>query len=207
MSAAFLGFFFLASLDFERVLGYSPLALGLGFLPVALVMGSFSIRFAAGLVMRFGAFRVLAAGQLVVLVALVDLALGPERAVYVRDLLPAMALLGLGGGLSFPALTLIAMSEAPPQDTGLASGLLNTGGQVGGAIGLAVLATAAAARSAALGASGSADLAAAAGGYHAAWLVSAGIVLVTLGITAATLRPRLAAAERFDAAAAAEEAA
>jgi hypothetical protein len=89
----------------------------------------------------------------------------------------------------------------------LASGLLNTSGQVGGAIGLAVLATAAAARSAALGASGSADLAAVAGGYHAAWLVSAGIVLVTLGITAATLRPRLAAAERFDAAAAAEEAA
>jgi EmrB/QacA subfamily drug resistance transporter len=207
MSAAFLGFFFLASLDFERVLGYSPLALGLGFLPVALVMGSFSIRFAAGLVMRFGACRVLAAGQLVVLVALVDLALGPERAVYVRDLLPAMALLGLGGGLSFPALTLIAMSEAPPQDTGLASGLLNTSGQVGGAIGLAILATAAAARSAALEASGSADLAAVAGGYHTAWLVSAGIVLVTLGITAATLRPRLAAAERFDAAAAAEEAA
>ena len=194
MSAAFLGFFFMASLDLERVLGYGPLALGLGFLPVAVVMGSFSIRFAAGLVMRFGAFRILVAGQLVVALALFILAFEPERVVYVRDLLLPMALLGLGGGLTFPALTLIAMSEAPPADSGLASGLLNTTGQVGGALGLAILATVAAARSAALAGSGDAASAALAGGYHAAWLVAACAVVVTIGITIATLRPRLAAA-------------
>jgi EmrB/QacA subfamily drug resistance transporter len=194
MSAAFLSFFFLASLDLERVLGYSPLALGLGFLPVAVVMGSFSIRFAASLVMRFGAFRVLVAGQLVVALALFAVAIGPERVVYARDLLLPMALLGLGGGLTFPALTLIAMSDAPPADSGLASGLLNTAGQVGGALGLAILATVAAARSAALTGGGEATSAALAGGYHAAWLVAACTVVVTIAITITTLRPGLAAA-------------
>jgi MFS family permease len=207
MSAAFLSFFFLASLDLERVLGYGPLALGLGFLPVAVVMGIFSIRFAARLVIRFGAFRVLVAGQLVAALALFLLAFGPEQVVYVRDLLVPMALLGLGGGLTFPALTLIAMSDAPPEDSGLSSGLLNTTGQVGGAIGLAVLATIAAARSAALGAGGFGAAAALAGGYHTAWLVSAGTVLITLGITLVTLRPRPAVGVRFDEAAEDEEAA
>jgi EmrB/QacA subfamily drug resistance transporter len=193
MSAAFLSFFFLASLDLERVLAYGPLALGLGFLPVAVVMGSFSIRFAATLVMRFGAFRVLVAGQLVIALALFALALGPERVVYLRDLLLPMALLGLGGGLFFPALTMIAMSDVPAADTGLASGLLNTSGQVGGALGLAILATIAAARTAALGGSGLAATAALAGGYHMAWLVSACTVVVTIAITVVTLRPRLGA--------------
>src|SRR5262249_43452471 len=140
MSASFLSFFFLASLDLERVLAYTPLALGLGFLPVALVMGSFSIRFTAPLVMRFGAFRMAVAGQLVIVLALLILALGPERADYVRNLLLPMILLGFGGGLCFPAVTMIGMSEARPEDSGLASGLINTSGQVGGALGLAVLA-------------------------------------------------------------------
>jgi EmrB/QacA subfamily drug resistance transporter len=190
ISAAFLSFFFLASLDLERVLGYGPLALGLGFLPVALVMGIFSVRFSAGLVMRFGAYRVAIAGQAVVALALLMLAFGPEHVVYARDLLLPMALLGLGGGLCMPALTMIAMSDASPADSGLASGLLNTTGQVGGALGLAVFATVAAARTAALGGAGEAALPALGGGYHAAWLVAACLVVVSVGITVATLRPR-----------------
>jgi EmrB/QacA subfamily drug resistance transporter len=190
MSAAFLSFFFMASLDLERVLGYGPLALGLGFLPVAVVMGSFSVRFSAGLVMRFGAYRVAIAGQLVAALALFLLAVGPEHVVYARDLLVPMALLGLGGGLCLPALTLIAMSDTSPADSGLASGLLNTAGQVGGALGLAVFATIAAARTAALSGAGEAALPALASGYHAAWLVAACTVVVTIGITVATLRPR-----------------
>jgi EmrB/QacA subfamily drug resistance transporter len=190
VSAAFLSFFFLASLDLERVLGYGPLALGLGFLPVAVVMGCFSVRFSAGLIMRFGAFRVAIAGQVVVALALLLLALGPEHVVYARDLLLPMAMLGLGGGLSMPALTLIAMSDTPPADSGVASGLLNTSGQVGGALGLAAFATIAAARTAALSGAGAAALPALAGGYHAAWLVAAGTVVVAIGATAATLRPR-----------------
>jgi EmrB/QacA subfamily drug resistance transporter len=194
VSAAFLSFFFLASLDLERVLGYGPLALGLGFLPVAVVMGIFSVRFSAGLVIRFGAYRVAIAGQVVVALALFMVALGPEHVVYARDLLLPMALLGLGGGLSMPALTQIAMSDASPADSGVASGLLNTSGQVGGALGLAVLATIAAARTGALSGAGTAALPALAGGYHAAWLVAACTVVLTIGITVATLRPR---AEEF----------
>jgi EmrB/QacA subfamily drug resistance transporter len=190
MSAAFLGFFFVASLDLERVLGYDPLALGLGFLPVAVVMGVFSVRYGAKLTMRFGPFRVLMAGQAVAAAALVLVAAGPDHAEYVRDLFVPMALLGLGGGLTFPALTLIAMSETPPADSGLASGLLNTTGQVGGALGLAVLAAVAATRAAAL-APGAADpLNALAGGYHLAWTLSAAAVVVSAAVAAVTLRPR-----------------
>ncbi len=188
MSAAFLSFFFLASLDLQRVLGYGPLAIGLGFLPVAVVMGVFSIWLAARCVMRFGAFRAVVAGQLVIAVALLALALGPERADYARDLLLPMAMLGLGGGLTFPALTMIAMSGVRAEDAGLASGLLNTTGQVGGALGLAVLATLAAGRSAGLSATHVSVVAALAGGYHSAWLAAAGTVVVTLTITVATLR-------------------
>jgi EmrB/QacA subfamily drug resistance transporter len=190
VSAAFLSFFFLASLDLERVLGYGPLALGLGFLPVAVVMGCFSVRFSAGLVMRFGAYRVAIAGQVVTALALFLLAFGPEQVVYARDLLLPMVLLGLGGGLCMPALTMIAMSATPPSDAGVASGLLNTTGQVGGALGLAVFATVAAMRTAALSGAGEAALPALAGGYHAAWLVAACLVMVTIGISAVALRPR-----------------
>jgi len=197
MSASFLSFFFLASLDLERVLAYTPLALGLGFLPVALVMGSFSIRFTAPLVMRFGAFRMAVAGQLVIVLALLLLAFGPERADYARNLLLPMILLGLGGGLCFPAVTMIGMSEARPEDSGLASGLINTSGQVGGALGLAVLAVVAATQTSALAHSGAGALAALSGGFHMAWLVAAAFVVLTVGITVATLRPRRPAMEAF----------
>src|ERR1700694_4720206 len=146
MSCAFLGFFFLGSLDLQRVLGYGPMAIGLAFLPVAVVMGLFSVRFSAQLINRFGPLPMLATGQAVIAVALAMLGFGPTNATYAVHLLVPLALLGLGGGLSFPALTIIAMSEAGPNDAGLASGLLNTTGQVGGALGLAVLATVAGTR-------------------------------------------------------------
>jgi EmrB/QacA subfamily drug resistance transporter len=177
MTAAFLSFFFLAALDLQRALAYGPLQLGLSFLPVALVMGGFSVRFSAPLVMRFGGLRVLVAGQLVVTAGLLAVAFGPDRIVYVRDLLGPMVLFGLGGGLSFPALTMLAMSQASPEESGLASGLLNTSGQVGGALGLAVLATVAAAL-----------------GFHAAWLAAAALVALTIGIALWTLRARPVAA-------------
>src|SRR5438093_585954 len=141
MSTAFLGFFFLGSLDLQRVQGYGPMAIGLAFLPVAVVMALFSVRFAAQLIARFGAGAMLAAGQLVAMIALAMVALGPIHPDYFVHLMLPMALLGLGGGLSFPALTMIAMADVAPSDAGLASGLLNTTGQVGGAFGLAVLAT------------------------------------------------------------------
>jgi hypothetical protein len=105
-------------------------------------------------------------------------------------LLVPLALLGLGGGLSFPALTIIAMSDARPSDAGPASGLLNTSGQVGGALGLAVLATLAGARTLNLVDNGASSAAALAGGYHLAWLVGAGTVVITLALAMSVLRTR-----------------
>ncbi|TME70429.1 MAG: MFS transporter, partial [Chloroflexi bacterium] len=141
MSISFLGFFFLGSLDMERVLGYGPMALGLAFLPVAIVMALFSIRFSAQLIGRFGPYAMMLCGLLVAGGALVMVAFGPTYPTYALNLMLPMALLGLGGGLCFPALTMLAMADVAPSDAGLASGLLNTTGQVGGAFGLAMLAT------------------------------------------------------------------
>ena len=188
MSSAFLGFFFMASLDLERVLGYGPLAIGLAFLPVAVVMGLFSLRFSALLINRFGPLAVLLSGQGVIVVALVWLGFGPADATYAANLLGPLAMLGLGGGLSFPALTMIAMAEVQPRDAGLASGLLNTTGQVGGALGLAVLATLAGGRTLDLVRDGVDGAAALAGGYHLAWLVGAATVVITLVLAISALR-------------------
>ena len=197
MSSAFLAFFFMASLDLQRVLGYGPMAIGLAFLPVAVVMGLFSVRFSALLINRFGPLAVLVSGQVVIAVALVWLGFGPANADYAVDLMIPLALLGLGGGLSFPSLTIIAMSEATPSDAGLASGLLNTTGQVGGALGLAILATLAGARTLNLVHEGVSGTAALAGGYHLAWLVGAAIVVVTLGLTLSALRAGRASESRW----------
>src|ERR1700694_5005283 len=190
MSAAFFGFFFVASLDLQRVLGYGPMEIGLGFLPVAVVMGLFSVRFSALLINRFGPFAVLVSGQVVIAVALALLGFGPTNEIYALHLLVPLALLGLGGGLAFPSLTIIAMADARPSDAGLASGLLNTTGQVGGALGLAVLATLASSQTLSLINSGAGSTAALAGGYHLAWLAGAGTFVITLALTIALLRAR-----------------
>jgi len=188
MTSAFFGFFFFGSLDLERVLGYGPMAMGLAFLPVAVVMGLFSIRLSARLIKRFGTVRVLVAGQAVIVVALLLLGFGPTHAIYPIHLMVPLALLGLGGGLSFPTLAIIAMSDAQESDAGLASGILNTTGQMGGALGLAVLATVAGAHTLGLSRGGADTATALAGGYHFAWLVGAATTIVTLGIVLTALR-------------------
>ena len=134
--------FFLGSLYLQRVLGYDALEIGLAFLPATIVMGTLSVRYSEPLIMRFGARTTLLPG----LVA--DRASGsllftraPVDGSYVGDVLPVMILLGFGAGVSFPALMTLAMSGATQEDAGLASGLVNTSAQVGGALGLAVLAT------------------------------------------------------------------
>jgi hypothetical protein len=124
-------------------------------------------------------------------VALAALGFGPTNEIYAIHLLVPLALLGLGGGLAFPSLTIIAMGGAGPSDAGLASGLLNTTGQVGGALGLAVLATLAGARTLNLVQNGVGTTTALAGGYHLAWLVGAATVVVTLALTMSLLRVRI----------------
>ncbi|MDQ6714231.1 MAG: DHA2 family efflux MFS transporter permease subunit [Candidatus Dormibacteraeota bacterium] len=185
---AMFGFFFFSSLYMQRVLGYGPLTIGLAFLPVAVLMGTLSIAVTDRLIMRFGARKVLLVGFALISVALLLAARGPVSGDYLRDWFPVMALLGIGGGLAFPSLAVVAMAGASPSDAGLASGLLNTTGQVGAALGLAVLATVSTNRSSALMAQGHGLVAALSEGYHLAWAVGAGLAIASIVIAATLLK-------------------
>jgi EmrB/QacA subfamily drug resistance transporter len=188
MVAAFFGFFFLGSLNLERVLRFGPMEIGLAFLPVAAGMGALSISWSARLIIRFGARAVLLVGLVMIAAGLVLLAQGPMMSDYVRDLLLPMVLLGIGGGLAFPALTIVAMADATPSDSGLASGLLNTTMQVGASLGLAVLATLSSTRTGQLLTDGRSLAAALSGGYHLAWAIGAGLALVAIALAAIVLK-------------------
>jgi EmrB/QacA subfamily drug resistance transporter len=189
---AMFSFFFLGSLYLQRVLHYGPLAMGLAFLPVALGMGLLSIGVTARLIVRFGAYAVVLVGLSTLTVALGLAARGPVVAAYFPDLFIPMALLGIGGGLAFPALFVLAMARTAPSDSGVASGLINTTGQVAGALGLAVLATLSTSRTSELLGHGQALTAALSSGYHLAWAIGAGLALVSLVIAATMLRPERA---------------
>jgi EmrB/QacA subfamily drug resistance transporter len=185
MVGAFFGFFFLGSLDMQQVLHYGPLSIGLAFLPETVAMAALSIDLSARLITRFGPRKVALVGLTCIAAGLFLFARSPVNADYLRDLFPAMLLLGVGAGLSFTSLSLLAMAGAPPSDSGLASGLLNTTTQVGAALGLAILATISTGRSGQLLAGGQAVATALSGGYHLTWALSAGLVVATivLGVT------------------------
>ena len=151
-AAAMFAWFFLSALYLQLVLGYSPLQVGLAFLPANLIMGAFSLGLSAKLVMRFGIRVPLGLGLLIAAVGLVLFARAPVDGTFVADVLPAMLLLGFGAGMAFNPVLLAAMSEVEPKDAGLASGVVNTSFMMGGALGLAVLASLAAARSGSLAA-------------------------------------------------------
>jgi EmrB/QacA subfamily drug resistance transporter len=191
------GMFFLGALYMQRILGYGALQVGLAYLPTTVVMGAMSFRFTGQLNLRYGPQATLVPAMVFVVVALLLLARTPVDATYAIDLLPAMILFGLGAGLGFPSLMTLAMSGATPSDSGLASGLVNTSVQVGGAVGLAVLATFATERTDALLADGESAATALNSGYHLAYLIGAGLVLVAIAIAVTVLRVRLpeAAAE------------
>ena len=184
------GMFFLGALYMQRILGYGALQVGLAYLPTTAVMGIMSFRFTGQLNLRFGPQATLVPAMVFVVVALLLLARTPVDATYAIDLLPAMILFGLGAGLAFPSLMTLAMSGATPSDSGLASGLVNTSVQVGGAVGLAVLATFATERTDALLADGEPAASALNSGYHLAYLIGAGLVLVAIAIAVSVLRVR-----------------
>jgi MFS family permease len=168
------GAFFLGALYLQHVLRYGPLEIGLAFLPVSVLMGALSVRYSERLVTRYGVLRVMVPGMVLLGAGLATFAMAPADAGYLRSVFPVMVLLGIGAGLAFPPLMSLAMSGEEPADAGLASGLINTTGQVGGAIGLAVLATTAAGRTSALLSGGASSAAALTGGYHLAfWIATA----------------------------------
>jgi MFS family permease len=189
MVAGIFGMFFLGALYLQRVLRYDAIEVGLAFLPVALGIAGMSLRFTAQLMMRFGAKRTLIAGLALVAAGLLVFRSAPVNASYVADLLPVMLLLGVGAGLVFPALMTLAMSGATPEDSGLASGLVNTTQQVGGALGLAVLATLATTRTGSAAAHGASTAAALTEGYHLAFTIAAVLVLAAIAIGLVLLRP------------------
>jgi EmrB/QacA subfamily drug resistance transporter len=201
---AMFSFFFLGSLDLQRVLHYGPMAIGLAFLPVAIGMGALSIGLTARLIMRFGAYTVVLAGLATITIALGLAARGPMISNYFPDMFIPMALLGIGGGLAFPSLAVLAMARTTPSDSGLASGLIQTTAQVGGALGLAVLATLSTSRTNGLLAQGQAITPALSGGFHLAWAVATGLGFVSLIVAATVLRPE-AAADQVDVPIEAEE--
>ncbi|HEX4526006.1 MAG TPA: DHA2 family efflux MFS transporter permease subunit [Gaiellaceae bacterium] len=172
-AAAMFAWFFLSALYLQLVLGYSPLQVGLAFLPANLIMGAFSIGLSAKLVMRFGFRRPLAVGLGLAAVGLLLFVRAPVDGSFVVDVLPSMLLLGVGAGMAFNPMLLAAMSDVGPEESGLASGVVNTSFMMGGALGLAVLASIAASRTDTLTVSGDSSLAALAGGYHAAFFVGA----------------------------------
>ena len=141
MVAGMFGMFFLGVLYLQRILGYDAIEIGLAFLPVSLLIGALSLGVSARLNLRFGARATLVPGLVLVAVALAYFSRAPVDGHYVTDVLPVVVLLGAGAGLVFPSLTTISMSGVLPGDAGLASGVVNTSMQVGGAFGLAVLAT------------------------------------------------------------------
>jgi EmrB/QacA subfamily drug resistance transporter len=182
------GMFFLGALYLQRILGYDALEVGLAYLPTTLVMGTMSFRFSARLNMRYGPKATLIPSMVSIALGLVLFARTPVDANYVTDLLPPTALIGLGAGLGFPSLMTLAMSGATPEDSGLASGLVNTSVQVGGAIGLAILATLATERTNGLLADGESKAAALNSGYHLAYLIGALLVAVGIVVAAKVLR-------------------
>jgi EmrB/QacA subfamily drug resistance transporter len=187
-AAAMFAWFFLSALYLQLVLGYSPLQVGLAFLPGNVVMGVLSVGVSAKLVMRFGIKPPLAAGLLCASVGLVLFARAPVGGTFVVDVLPSMILLGLGAGIAFNPVLLAAMSDVAPEESGLASGVVNTAFMMGGALGLAVLASLAASRSDSLRGDGHGPLDALVGGYHVAFLVGAIFAVAAAAIGAGLLR-------------------
>ncbi|HWC48770.1 MAG TPA: MFS transporter [Solirubrobacterales bacterium] len=186
--AGMFGMFFLGALYLQKVLGYSPLKVGFAFLPTTLVMGTLSLGFSEKLIMRFGPRTTLIPGVCMVVVALLLFARTPVDANYFTDLLPPFLLIGVGVGTSFPAIMTLAMSGATPEDAGLASGFVNTSMQVGGAIGLAVLATLSGERTKTLLNDGEGQLQALTSGYHVAYLVGAVLAAIAVAIAVFVLR-------------------
>jgi MFS family permease len=195
--AGMFGMFFLGSLYMQRVLGYDALQIGLAFLPATLVMGTLSLRFSEPIITRFGARNALIPGLILIGAGLALFSRAPVDGNYWRDVFPVMLIMALGIGVSFPSLMTLAMSGATREDAGLASGLVNTSAQVGGALGLAVLATVSATRTDHLKGAGKATADALTGGYHLAFLIGAGLCLAALAVVLAVIQPeKKAAAEQ-----------
>jgi MFS family permease len=188
-TAAMFAWFFISALYMQLILHYSPLKVGLAFLPANIIMGAFSIGISARLVSKFGVKKPLSIGLLLAGVGLFLFAFAPVKGLFLIHLLPGMVLLGVGAGMGFNPVLLAAMDGVKPSDAGLASGLVNTSFMMGGALGLAILASIAAANTEHLISSGHSQLVALNGGYHLAFIVGACSAVLASTIGWIFLRP------------------
>ena len=173
LAGAMFAWFFLTALYLQLVLDYTPLEVGLAFLPSSLIMGAFSLGLSAMLVMRFGIRLPLVAGMLFMAAGLLLFVRVPVDGSFVVDILPGSVLLAIGAGMGFNPLLLAAMGDVDQSEAGLASGVVNTAFMMGGALGLAILASLSASHTDDLLASGDGTAAALTGGYHWAFLAGA----------------------------------
>jgi MFS family permease len=180
--------FFLGALYLQQVLGYNPLQVGLAFLPSSMLMGAISLRYTERLISRFGARSSLIAGTVSIGIGLLLFARVPADGSFLTDVLAPTVFIGVGAGVCFPSLMQLAMTGADMQDTGLASGLINSTVQVGGAIGLAVLATLSTGRTEDLRAAGEGAASALTGGFHLAFLIGGALVGAALVAAVTVLR-------------------
>jgi MFS family permease len=187
MAAGMFAYFFFSALYLQQVLGYTPLEVGLAYLPSMVIWGGCSL-YSDRLVMRFGIKPTLLAGLSLMALSLLLFARTPVEGSFVLDVLPATVAIGVGAGIAFNPILLAAMSGVAPQEAGLASGVVNTSFMMGGAVGLAVLASLAASRTDSLESAGEDALAALNGGYHVAFLVGTIFVVVGGVLAAALLR-------------------
>ena len=193
-AAAMFAWFFISALYMQQVLAWSPMQVGMAFLPANLVMAFCSLGLSAWVVMRWGIRGTLAAGLLLGALGLGLFALAPVQGEFMLHVLPGMLLLGVGSGIALNPLLLAAMGDVAPGDSGLASGVVNTAFMMGGALGLAILASAAGARTGALQAAGTALPVALHAGYQLAFGLAAvaALVATALGLV---LRPTAMPAE------------
>jgi EmrB/QacA subfamily drug resistance transporter len=190
MAAGLFAAFFLSALYMQLVLDYTPLEVGLAYLPQTLIWGGVSLFLSDKLVMRYGLRMPILLGFPAFALGILLFARAPVDGNYFVDMLPAMILQGFGAGIAFNPLLLAAMGDVEPQDSGLASGVVNTAFMMGGALGLAILASVADSRTDSLRASGENALEALNSGYHLAFLIGAVFAAGAAVVGAIGLRPR-----------------
>jgi EmrB/QacA subfamily drug resistance transporter len=195
-AAAMFAWFFISALYMQLVLGYDPMQIGLAFLPANVIMAVFSIGLSAKLVMRFGLRLPIVGGMVLAAAGLALFALAPANGGFLLHVLPGMLLLGLGCGMALNPVMLAAMNDVDPSESGLASGVVNTSFMMGGALGLALLASLAAARTEAL-APAMAQAAALTGGYQLAFAAGAAFAGLAAIIAFALREPQASAKEAY----------
>jgi MFS family permease len=187
-SAGMFAWFFFAAQYLGLVLGYDPLHVGLAFLPANIIMGAFSLGLSARIVMRFGTRLPIGVGMALVSLGLLLFARAPVDGSFWLDVLPTMLILGVGVVMAMNPVLIAAMSDVEPSESGLASGVVNTGFMMGGALGLAVLASLAAWRTGSVGSA--TDVSALNSGYHLAFVVGAVFAGLASALAVVLLRDR-----------------